>query len=206
MKEFKQLIGNEDGSLMMIVLLILVLLTLYGITSINTTVVEQQIAANEQTQKIAFYNSEGGIYAVSKLVENTLVNSGPVTITGKLENYPADESTKQPITYYLYASTEDPSTEDAAQYFYREITGFNNWDEDNDIQFNFDNHIVEIDVKRTKSKIMAGGGVEFASASEGIGSGTVGSAAMYYVEHSHGVGPRNSRHSIKCTYRKVIGQ
>lgn len=51
---------EEDGSIIVIALVVLALVTVIGISSTNTTSVELQIAANEKFQKIAFYSAESG--------------------------------------------------------------------------------------------------------------------------------------------------
>ncbi|MBF0224262.1 MAG: pilus assembly PilX N-terminal domain-containing protein [Desulfobacterales bacterium] len=54
-------INNEKGSIMLIALLIMAMLTILGLTAVNTAVVELRIAHNEQILKRNFYNAETGI-------------------------------------------------------------------------------------------------------------------------------------------------
>ena len=55
------LIGcHQSGSVLVVTLLIMVSLTIIGIMSINTSVVEIRIGSNERQLREAFYLSEGG--------------------------------------------------------------------------------------------------------------------------------------------------
>jgi Tfp pilus assembly protein PilX len=62
MKE-KLMLKNEDGSVIIISMVVLVLITMLGIWSSNTSTIEVQIAANEKDQKLVFYAAEAGIEA-----------------------------------------------------------------------------------------------------------------------------------------------
>ena len=74
---------NETGSVTIIAaLMILVILTLIGISATSTTVVELQIAANDQFHKIAFYNADSGLYGSPKVVSAVVNDSAPVPVGG----------------------------------------------------------------------------------------------------------------------------
>jgi hypothetical protein len=62
MKE-KLMLKNEDGSVVVIAMVVLVLITMLGIWSSNTSTIEVQIAANEKDQKLVFYAADAGIEA-----------------------------------------------------------------------------------------------------------------------------------------------
>ena len=51
---------SEDGSVMLVAIMILMLLTLIGIAATNTTSIENLIAGNEKVYKQDFYIAEGG--------------------------------------------------------------------------------------------------------------------------------------------------
>ena len=57
------ILNNERGSVLIIAVLMLVLLTIIGISATNTTTTDLQIAGNEKTHRIAFYAAEAGIEA-----------------------------------------------------------------------------------------------------------------------------------------------
>ena len=58
MKSFDRLIRNEDGSAIILALMILVLLTVIGIAGSNSTRTEMKIASNDKFHKITFYAAE----------------------------------------------------------------------------------------------------------------------------------------------------
>jgi len=62
MKE-KTMLKNEDGSIIIISLVVLLLLTMLGIWANNTATIELQIAGSEKSQKIVFYAADAGIEA-----------------------------------------------------------------------------------------------------------------------------------------------
>jgi len=68
MKVFS-ILKNEEGSALIVALLVLVILTLVGIGANNTTSTDIQIARNEKFHKIAFYAADGGTEAGIELVE-----------------------------------------------------------------------------------------------------------------------------------------
>ena len=60
MKKIVDNIGNDRGSALVIALLVLVLLTLMGISATTTSTIEVQMAGNEKFQDLAFYAAESG--------------------------------------------------------------------------------------------------------------------------------------------------
>jgi PilX N-terminal len=59
--ERKNLLQNEKGVILVIALLLLLVLTFIGISSINTTSFDNIISGNERLSNAAFYASEAGI-------------------------------------------------------------------------------------------------------------------------------------------------
>lgn len=60
---------NEDGFVLVAAMMIMVVLTLLGISATSTSVIERQIAVNEVLYKDAFYHADGGTEAAIELVE-----------------------------------------------------------------------------------------------------------------------------------------
>lgn len=54
----KSLLKNEDGSVMVVAVILLLLLTVLGIAAIQTSSTEVQIAANHNSYMLAFYSAE----------------------------------------------------------------------------------------------------------------------------------------------------
>lgn len=168
-KRFISPLQNEEGLVIVVVLFVLVILTLIGISATSNTRVELQIASNDQLQKIAFYNADSGIYGTPKLISNTIntmleppVGTDTDSIAPGIEYLPNDGS-------YV------------ANTFYRQVLGFDAYDGGtNDITFAPGGIAVEVDVERRRQQNLVGSGTEFASGSEGIGSGSAGGVAIFY--------------------------
>ncbi|MBW1997170.1 MAG: hypothetical protein JRJ29_04305 [Deltaproteobacteria bacterium] len=171
---------NKEGSIMIVLLLMLAFLTLIGISATTTTEIEVQIAGNEKFQKIAFYNADSGVYSAPKLISECFETGAEPDAGG--------------VTYL-----------DSDGKFYREIMGFDVYDLSRDIRFVFDGYNVDVDVKRLGQESLAGGSAEFASGAEGVGGGSSGGVAIYYEMDSLGEGPNQTLSNISAVYRKVIG-
>ena len=79
---------NEDGSVLVVAILILVLLTIIGISAMSTTNVELKISGNEKSYKMALYAAE----AARGYVEKTPELYGPDNITpGAGLNFPEND-------------------------------------------------------------------------------------------------------------------
>jgi PilX N-terminal len=62
---------NEDGSVLVVALIILVVLTLLGIAVTTTTEIETQIAGNEKVHNMTFYNAEAAAMQCAQVLETT---------------------------------------------------------------------------------------------------------------------------------------
>ena len=172
--------SGENGSVLVVALMILVLLTVMGISATKTSEIEIQIAGNEQFHKVAFYNADSGIYTTPKVISQCLDSGTDSTITN--------------ITYLGTSGT-----------FFREIMGYNGYDADRDLRFSLGGFDIDVDVDRAGVQNIAGGGVEFASGAEGVGVGSAGGVAILYDMDSLGNGPSAAQSNVTAVYRKVVG-
>jgi hypothetical protein len=180
MKQPNRLKG-QAGSALVVALLILVVLTIIGIAATTTTEIDIQMAGNDLFHKMAFYNTDGGIYATPKVISLSLDNGADPAIAG--------------VTYLGAAGT-----------FYRELMGFNAGDAARDVRLVIGGFNVDVDVQRTGVQYIAGGGTEFASGAEGVGvAGSGGGIAIMYDLDSRGNGPTGAVANIGADYRKVVG-
>ena len=62
-------LNNEEGSAIVIALIILVLLTMIGITATDNTVIELQIVRNEAIYRQNFYKAEGSVIELAQIME-----------------------------------------------------------------------------------------------------------------------------------------
>lgn len=180
MKSLLTRVTNEEGSILVIALLMLALLTLIGVGATRTTRMEVRVAGNDECHKIAFYCADSGVYATPKLI-SAAIDGGAV----------------QDVSSGSYTPDDDA--------FYREVLGFDNWDAATDIQFIIGELHADVDVNRTGQQGLPGGGVEFASGAEGIGVGSAGGVAVFYDIDSFGYGPNSSVSRVTGVYRKVVG-
>ncbi len=68
----KQMMSNEDGSVVFVAIVILILLTVMGISATNTSTIEVLIAGNEIDYKEAFYFADGSTDVGLELLEQNL--------------------------------------------------------------------------------------------------------------------------------------
>lgn len=81
----KTLIKNQEGIVLVVTLLILLVLTLIGISAVGTTLYEANISGNERVGTVAFYASEAGVQeGVSKLPDTSPV---PLKTLGNASSY-----------------------------------------------------------------------------------------------------------------------
>jgi len=100
MKSFIGHIINEKGSVMVVAILILALLTIIGIAAMSTTNVELKISGNEKSYKMALYAAEAARGYVAKTPELY----GPDNMTlGEEINFP-DEN--DPLEVVQLSSTQ----------------------------------------------------------------------------------------------------
>jgi len=191
--------SNEEGSIMVVALIMLVLLTLIGISASTTTEFETQIAGNEKFHKTAFYNAESGLYVTPKVI-SAFVDSGSGT-TESLTGISFLDSSGEP-------DAADSTLDDV---FYNEIMGYDELlgrdahDSANDVRFALGTHNVNVDVERTGQEILTGGGAEFGSGAEGVGVGSTGGVALLFAVDSFGDGPSTAQSNLEADYRKVVG-
>jgi Tfp pilus assembly protein PilX len=176
--------NNQSGSAIVFALLILVVVTLLGLSASQTSTVEYQIANNDQLQHIAFHNADSGVWGTAKLISNA-VNDGAAQLSGA----------GNPAPGITYSST--------AQNFYQQVTDFDPYDGGaKDVNFAPSGVTATVDARRMGQGPVAGGGAEFASGSEGIGVTTV---AIYFDLVSDGSAPRSAVDQVDAIYRKLVG-
>ena len=176
---------DEQGSVLLVALLILVLLTIIGISATTDTEIETLIAGNERFHKIALYNADSGIFPTAKLISTTI-----------------DSQTEPASNQYMsYLGANDT--------FFTEVMGYDVHDDEDDIQFiQFippDSYEVNVDVDRIGRRSIVGGVVEFGAGAEGVGAGSTGGVAVFFKIDSKGDGPSNSVSNVTADYRKVVG-
>ncbi|MFO8049456.1 MAG: pilus assembly PilX N-terminal domain-containing protein, partial [Desulfosudaceae bacterium] len=122
--------NNQDGSMIVIAILLVALLTIVGVASMDDALVENRIAVNDQLKKIALYHADSGTSAlVPKLLRTWLVD-------GKN----GDIGSLQPITYDESAGEREP--------FFEQVYGAKYDDGLPDVGYQFANGEMASDVER----------------------------------------------------------
>jgi hypothetical protein len=176
---FKKL-RDEEGSIMLVALFILVILTLIGIMATTTSEIEIKIAGNDKFHKIAFHHADSGVFSTPKLISTSF-----------------DSGAEPPPSGFAYLGTSGT--------FYREIMGFDPHDAARDIRFTLNGLNVDVDVNRIGKVTLPGGSTEFGTGAEGLGGGSSGGIGILYGMDSLGEGPSDSLSNVDAVYRKVIG-
>jgi PilX N-terminal len=173
-------IKNEEGSMLIVALMLLMVLTLIGISVTNTSRVEIQVAGNDRFHRVAFQLADSGIYATPKVISACMDQASEADLAG--------------VTYLGTSGS-----------FYRELMGFIPNDTDRDLRFVMSGYNVDIDVARLGQENIAGRGAEFASGSEGVGAGSLGGVGVVYEIDSMTSGPSSALADISAVYRNVVG-
>jgi Tfp pilus assembly protein PilX len=187
LKSIRSPLNNEQGSVIVAAIFILVIVTILGIAASNTSTLELQIASNDQFVKMAFYNSDSAVWGTSKLI------SRAVNASTKVE---AGTGNEAPGIAYI-SSVSDPAEE-----FYRQITGYDVYVSTDDIDFNPGGIDARADARRVRQEHVAGGGAEFATGSEGVGPSAI---AIYYDVNTGGFSNRQTTSNLTAAYRKMVG-
>jgi Tfp pilus assembly protein PilX len=180
MKFITSLLRDEQGSILVVGLIMLAFLTVIGIAATRTTEIEIQVAGNDKFHKIAFYSADSGIYTTPKLISAAIDNAAVQAVASG--SYTPDDGT-----------------------FRREVVGFDTWDSATDVQYILGDYQATVDVNRTGTQNLPGGGTEFGSGAEGIGVGSSGGVAIFFDVDSYGTGPNSAQSRITAVYRKVVG-
>ena len=193
MKTMKNHIQDESGSMTIIAaIMVLLIITLVGLSAMDTTTVELQIASNDQRSRIAFYNADSGVYGIPKIISQIVNTSDPVVIGDPLD----PDSIADGVDW-------DASTDQ--DIFFDQVMGYEDYDPLPDVTMGQGGFNAQVDVDRVRSQNLTGGGAEFASGVEGIGVGSTGGVAVFYELDSRGQSTRGAVSNVIADYRKVVG-
>ena len=194
-----RLISNERGVVLIFALVLMLVLTIIGSSATMTSQVDLKISGNTKVIRTSFYVADGGIQMAPKILSRIITD----------RTLPSASQTPL-ITYDDYAKAgEDPV-------LLKKIMGFKM---DSDYQsadasttdISVDQGTLgnmAVDITRTDTQYLSGGGVEFAAGTEGVGVGGAASAAIIYNLASRGTvgtSPMTTESEIAAQYRKVAG-
>ena len=200
---FRQFLGriirSDRGVALIFALVILLVVSIMGSSATLTSQIDLKLSGNAKVIRTSFYVADGGIMLSPKVISRIITDRA----------LPADDQTPQ-ITYDDYVSgLDDPL-------LLKKIMGFAMDSDYQDEDPNLADISVDkgtlgsmaVDLTRVATRYLSGGGVEFASGTEGVGVGGAASAAIIYRLDSRGTvgtAPRTTSSNIVAQYRKVAG-
>lgn len=193
MKKLFMPVSNQNGSMIFIALMLLVILTIMGITATNTSIIENRMAVNEQLHKMALNHADLGVYSTAKIIGFTVDEGDMLT---------------DPDFGFDYASRYENGED-----FYEHITGLVGYDDGEwDVRYVLVNDactgtgcVVRADIEFIGTDITgdAMGGAVFGEGSTlPIGGQEI---SVFFRITSEGTSPRNSIALLSAGYQKVLG-
>ncbi len=195
---------DEKGFVLIVTMLVLVVLTIFGLAALDNSTFELRIAGNDRMSKVAFNLADGGVYSTSKLITTAIEGGEDPGKAG------ADPDYSNVLRYAFNSEDDGTAIANADDDFYRRVMGFTDVQANPDFQikpngFNA-REAIEVRLDNRSSAMIAGGGVEFGAGAAGIGSGASGGgAAVTFDVEVNGYAGNNTRSTIMARYRKVLG-
>lgn len=194
------IVANEQGFVLIVALIFLVILSLIGITAINTSVIEIQIAGNDKLQKQTFSQADGGTEAGSMLLEENIscptgFKGGIPLRIGSAEILTANYWTIETEPALPYPSDPSVPVDPLYPNGKRQIR-IPNTDTTPHTNLNFFGN----------SSLSAGNAIQMISGYEGTGysAATGGGQLVTNIDSQH-IGENNSQSSIRSMWRHIIG-
>lgn len=171
---------NESGSALIMAIMMLVLLTVIGLSALNNTDLELSIAGNEKAQKMAFYFAEGGNEVSKELIEVAIEERG--WLNNVADPIAIDKVSIPQVDKDFFLSQIDA----VANSIYPDAAN-----RDATVNFGTGTTGVLFDVNTVLS---SGGAVQMIAGYEGKGKGSAsgGAWAIYDIRSQHD-GPNNSQ-------------
>jgi hypothetical protein len=186
-----RMVGNDRGVVLVFALMLMLVLTIIGSSATMTSQVDLKISGNTKVIRTSFYVADGGIMLSPKVISRIITDRAlPSAAQTPLITY--DPVLLKKIMGFAMDSayqSADAATTDISM-----------------DQGTLGN--MAIDITRTATHYLSGGGVEFAAGTEGVGVGGTASAAIIYNLASRGTvgaSPKTTQSDIVALYRKVAG-
>jgi Tfp pilus assembly protein PilX len=168
---------DEDGSVLVVALIMLVLLTILGISASTTSTLEIQIAGNEKFHMMAFYAADGGTEAGAELLEQNIEDRG----------WPNNSSvvSANVMNGDFWANVQEPTVDDA------QIPNFGGG---------------QVNLRyRGDAKLSTSGAIQLISGYEGKGKGASGGGAYLVHEiRSQALGVAKAESVILVRWRHML--
>lgn len=204
MYAFKNGLRGQEGSVIIMVMIVLALLTIIGISATNMSSTEQKIAGNDKNYKIAFYHAESGDYALTKWVARVLEdNEIPKDVNGEGDG-PAGKNR------FKYLDSDHSDLMDEAM----DYDGA--YDDAKDFEFTMTSGVVDsegnprtvssnvtVNLDRAKAQQAVGGGAEFGTGASGMGERPAVEVPFWFTSDS--VTKSGAHAAISVKYIKLLG-
>jgi len=185
MQQIHTLLKRENGSIILVALIMLVLLTVIGLSSFHTSIMESRIATNEQLHNIAFYKADGGAETGTVLIEDG------IEIRGWNDNETYGEASILNGKFILNTENNTPNPTPA------------DTNSDVNIPGNYTSGEAHTNLKvRNNVTLSTGSAVMITSGYEGKGKG--GGAWLMYDVRSQHIGARKTKALIYLLWRHVL--
>lgn len=214
MNQMQKTIRNEDGFVMVVALMILVILTLIGTAGLETSSFEEQIAGNEWLAKQTFYKSDGGTEIGAEVLEyNFSCGEVKQSKVGRLyvENSP-NQIFYNDIKAWKLAHTDETTYPSAANRDLCWPSGSAN--QENPALTDMTSQCsAGANNEQTNIKIFGeiglnpGSAIQMAAGYEGKGKSAAGLGASYVHDiHSQNRGVRGNEAIIRIQWQHMVGQ
>lgn len=171
MKGALRIFKDQRGSILLVALMILLILTALGIAAISTTTTEVRIAGNSTAQNRVFYGADGGSRTYPPILKET-IQSRAVPARFIQPDGPVGDPSN--LTAEIFGFTPNDGLEDSP---------VNN----PDLFSTLDAVEVRLDLDRVQERFLSGGAAEFAGGYEGIGASSAsGGVGIFYQADSVG--------------------
>ena len=211
MKRVNHCLKNEDGFVLIVALVMLVILTLLGTFALNSTNIEIQIAGNDRVAKEVFYRAEGGVQSGFEVIEENLgcptgfqattTSIGGINIIDPQLAYHEQMTDLNGVTAWETAEGRSVTLNDIPNDTIRAIRILND-------PANGDDTTPHTNIATWgTTTYLPGSGLQMAAGYEGKGKGAAGGAAIIiYDLHSQHLGVANSVARIASYWVHTIGQ
>lgn len=194
--------GNQNGSTILIVMIVLVAVTALSLTMMTFTSQDVNMSANYKFSKVAFYNGDSGIYGTPKFIRMVYPEADP-TIT--------EDLTRSGCVQFLNTTEPDAASEIMNRiYAYEDRDATESFNDNGNQEASpeaADISMAGCDIQAAVNIItqapehMSGDGSEFGAGAEGLGGGTTKMRKFRLV--STGSDDQGNTHTIRAVYRWV---
>ena len=169
------IVRKEEGTVLIVALLMLILLTVIGISASTISSIDIQIAGNEKMYKTAFYAADGGTEIGSELLEQNIELRGFTSST-------VGQANVHDLEFWSNTS----------------------WSATNDVDIKISSVDVGLKM-RGNSQLSTGGAIQLVAGYEGKGKGAGGSGAyMVHDIRSEASAKAGARSTVNSKWRHMI--